>query len=136
MNRSRRAFASLIAVALLGLVAVTAVALFALASADYRRTQYNQQSAQLRQMLMAGATQVMSQSKAWPTAPRVTSHSIAQPDELARQGGAITFSVLPQMDGTCEAQIIATLGTHRASQVLTLQRQKQKWEITGVQLEG
>lgn len=136
MNRTRRGFASLLAVALLGLVAVAAVALFALASADYRRTQYSQQSAQLRQMLMAGATQVMSESKDWPATPQVTSHSITLPDELARQGGATTFTVLPYNDGTYEARIVATLGSHHASQVLTLQRENQKWKISRAQLEG
>lgn len=135
MNHSRRGFASLLAVALLGLVAVTAIALFALASADYRRTQYNEQSAQLRQMLMGGATQVMSESKDWPKAPQVI-HSIALPDELARQGGAMTFNVLPHKDGTCEARIVATLGSHHASQILTLQRENEKWKISGAQIEG
>ena len=136
MNRTRRGFASLLAVALLGLVAVAAVALFALASADYRRTQYSQQSAQLRQMLMAGATQVMNESKDWLATPQVASHSIALPEELAQQGGATTFSVLPHNDGTCEARIVATLGSHHASQVLTLQRENQKWKISRAQLEG
>ena len=136
MKHSRRGFASLLAVALLGLVAVTAVALFALASADYRRTQYNEQTDQLRQMLIAGATQVMSESKDWPAAPQVTSHSISLPDELARQGGAMTFTVLSHNDETCEAHIVATLGPHHASQVLTLQRQNEKWKVAGAQLEG
>ena len=136
MNHSRRGFASLLAVALLGLVAVTAVALFALASADYRRTQYNEQTAQLRQMLMAGATEVVNESTGWPAAPQVTSRSIALPDELARQGGAMTFTVLSHNDETCEARIVATLGPHHASQVLTLQRQNEKWKISGAQLEG
>ncbi len=136
MKHFRRGFASLLAVALLGLVAVTAVALFALASADYRRTQYNEQTAQLRQMLMAGAMQITSESKEWPAAPQVTSHSITLPDELARQGGAMTFSVLPHNDGTYEARIVASLGPHHASQVLTLHRENQKWKISGVQLEG
>jgi hypothetical protein len=87
-------------------------------------------------MLLAGATQVVSESKDWPAAPQVASHSIALPDELARQGGAMTFSVLPHRDGTCEAHIVATLGPHHASQVLTLQRENEKWKISAAQLEG
>lgn len=136
MSHPRRGFASLMAVALLGLVAVTVMALFALASTDYRRTQYAQQSAQLRQMLLAGATQVMQESKDWPVAPQLPAHSIQLPDELARQGATVTLTIMPHNDGTCEALLAATLGTHRASQMLTLQRQNEKWKIIRAELEG
>ena len=136
MMRSRRGFASLLAVALLGLVAVTAVALFALASTDYRRTQYNQQSAQLRQMLMAGATEVLNESEEWPATPNVPAHAIALPDALAHQGASLNLAVGPGSNGKCEAHLTATLENHHATQVLALQRQNEKWKVLSARLEG
>ena len=136
MNHPRRGFAAIMAVALLALVAVTAIALFAAASTDYHRTQYAQQSAQLRQMLLAGAAQVMQESKDWTAQAKEAKHPIQLPDELSRQGASATFTVIARNDGKCEVNLVATLGVHHAGQVLTLERQNEKWKIISAQLEG
>src|SRR2546423_9742981 len=63
--RMKRGFASIMAGVLLGVGSLAAFSIFAMLTADARRTSGSEADAQLRQMLMAGATEVILQSKSW-----------------------------------------------------------------------
>ena len=131
---ARRGFASVTAVVLLGLVAATAGALGALTRVDYVRTRNGAADAQLRQLLLAGAADVLAQSTSWAEKPGASRWDVALPDSTAALRATLAVEVSPTGEGA-EARITAKLSGRESIQRIQLAREGDRWRISSSEME-
>jgi hypothetical protein len=120
--QSRRAFATMFAVVLIGLVAAALTASAVLLSNDVRRTATICNNAQLRQLLLAGTTisVVVENNQVGPN---------TIPDELSSQGAFLNIEAM----GT-NVYVTASFRDRQASEILTFRKFIDKWELTDTEL--
>jgi hypothetical protein len=133
---SRRAFATVTAVVLLGIAAAGLAALAALFSADYRRTRDARTDAQLRQLLIAGAADVSEKAKAWPQNPPPAKWEVTVPELLAADGGRVTNQPTAGEDQTFEVHVKADYLGRTARQTLRYRYTNDRWSLTDASLDA
>jgi type II secretory pathway pseudopilin PulG len=114
----RRAVATTMALMLIVLVAVALAAMTSRLATSARQTRQQQDQAQIRQLLHAGAQFAR-------TNPAEGNHSPQLPAPLKDQGAQLTIEIKGK-----EATMHAAVGRHRAAQVVTVEGGK----IVGVRL--
>jgi hypothetical protein len=126
----KRGFASVMAVVLLGLVSLAAFSIFAMLTADSRRTRGAEVDAQLRQMLMAGAADVVVQSTSWDEkASSIKNWNVEIPAVLKQDEGSLKVIPTTPANGSVSILIEAHLQRHQAFQTLTLARIDNRWQL-------
>jgi hypothetical protein len=126
----RGGFASIMAVVLLGLVSLAAFSIFAMLTADSRRTRGAEVDAQLRQMLMAGATDVMIHSTSWDEkASSVETWDVELPAVLKQEEASLKAIPTTPAKGAVTVVIEAHLQKHQAFETLSLARVDNRWQI-------
>jgi type II secretory pathway component PulK len=130
-----RGFVMVTALLILALVAVAIVTLASATSSDGRRTIYNWQSAQLDQMLLAGAADASVRLKTG--APEDgQSWYVELPRDLASDGATLSTSVTSKTSDALQLSVRATLGDRSARQTLTYKREGgQSWKLVDAKLE-
>jgi Na+-transporting NADH:ubiquinone oxidoreductase subunit NqrC len=134
MTRRRHAknsaFAAVTAIVLLGLVASTLAAMAMMFAAEARRTRNAAADAQLRQLLIAGATEVEQRLSKGQT---TFDTKLAAPAD-----GAIQLTATSDGDAGVRAVVAATLGRRRQEQTLRFSRTAaaagDKWKLAAVEL--
>jgi hypothetical protein len=119
----------------LPLVATAMLAVALLATADARRTAGETHDAQLRQLLVAGGTVLLDQSRSWPAAPKATTFEVPVPQYAATEGDGIQISTQPDGDAVI-ATVAARHAGRQATQRLRLTRSGNAWTIESVALDA
>lgn len=135
-TRTPRGFATLIAVAMLGLVAAAIVVFTTHLRFAVMRTRLVSQDAELRELLLAGAQEAVDRAGRWAQdAPREY-WQVELPRDLSSQGAAI--SLHSDVAGADEAtiQVDARLGARKSGQTLRFRRTGGRWNVTGAALAG
>jgi hypothetical protein len=133
-GRRRRcgAFAMIVAVALVALVALALGAVLSLFRLDLNRTADALEQAQLRQMLLAGQREARGQLESARAGAQPV--ALALPASLSAQGGALEFGVAPEKgpDGAAAAEVTvrAALGRRTMTQTLGYEKGPQGWRVT------
>ena len=134
---ARRGFTVVMALGLLALVAAGLLSLGALLTTDARRTMRGEDDAQLRQMLMAGATAARQHAGQWPAAVQAERLVVALPPELASAGGALDLQTEPDAaESRVAVRITARLIDRQMRQTLTFERTGGAWRPVDAALES
>jgi type II secretory pathway component PulK len=126
---SRGGFATIMAVTLLMLVAVALAAMTVSFAADARRTSAAARDAQLRQLLLAGATEVAERARTWPAQVSADRWDMPVPASLA---AAVHLDLAPQDAGKIEVRVRARFQEHATEQVIRFGRVADRWQILDV----
>jgi len=124
----------LTAILILALVAVAIAALASATTSDAKRTIRKWESAQLDQMLLAGAADAVARLKSG-TSEQGRSWSVDIPDELAGDEASVNGSITSSTSESLSIQISARLGDRRARQILTFKRAGASWQLADAKLE-
>jgi type II secretory pathway component PulK len=128
--RNRRGFATLYAIALLGLVAVALTLLTKQVGYEIRRTKLASDDAQLRQLLLAGARSTLEHASRWGDAPTSESWQLDLPSSLAEKEDSLTIVCTPGESGEVNGEITARVDRRTALQTLRLKRSAQNWTVS------
>jgi hypothetical protein len=128
--RNGRGFATLYAIALLGIVAVALTLLTKQVGYEIRRTKLASDDAQLRQLLLAGAGSALEHAGRWGDAPTSESWEVHLPSSPAANEESLTIVCTPGESGEVNAEITARLNGRTAMQMLRLKRSAQKWTVS------
>ena len=132
---STRGFATLMAIILIGMVAVALTVMTALFTQQARRTRIVRTDAQLRQLLLAGGASVEERSLTWQADVAEQQWSVALPANPISDGAALSIHLAPT-DRGAEATVEAKLGGRTARQTLSLTRTESKWQVSAARLVG
>jgi hypothetical protein len=132
----RRAFATIMAIVLIGLVVASLAAVTAAVTADVRRTRQLGADTQFRQLLLAGAADAAAHAKAWGDAPAPQSWALALPQALTEQGYRVQLSVVlpsaPPGADAVEVRVDATGPNLTKLQTLRFVRSAEEWKLRDV----
>ncbi|HXE55742.1 MAG TPA: hypothetical protein VN541_22150 [Tepidisphaeraceae bacterium] len=133
--RHSRGFATLVALALLGMVAAVTALLITNLRFAVMRTSLMPQDAQLRQLLLAGARDVAARARQWGAQPPRDSWSIQLPSDLADQHAGVTIHPSEAGADAVIVQVEARFDSRRAGESVRLNRGGARWKITGASLD-
>jgi hypothetical protein len=120
------------ALVVLGLVVAALTAGGALVLAEQRRTHEAYVTAELRQMLLAGAQDAAQHAATW-NGPVAAQHwDVSLPAELAEIPAKLSVTAEPLPDGTVSANVRADLGTEHEGQSLIYQRSGDGWTLSRI----
>ena len=139
MSRRRhnnRGFAMLMALAALGVVAVTLLVLSRHFADDMLRTRNLTREAQLSQLLLAGAQDAVQRSHSWSAELQKQEWQIKLPAELSSSGAKLSIALVPSSDQKVDATIEAKMGRGIAVQTLHFKLAEGNWIIESVELAG
>ena len=129
-TRRRNGFATLIAIVLMGLIALILTTVTMIFAADARRTRSQRDEAQLRQLLTAGAAMAKGQLDRAPTTQPAP---ITLPAEL---NAKLHFTLAREQDADhVIATIHAALAKRSIEQVVRFERRDGKWQATDATLQ-
>ena len=139
-NRSRRrrhrgGFGTLIAIAILLIIAAILPLLASVFTAEAKRTRTQAQDAQLRQLLTAGAVHATVAAKGQATSG-ATTHPVAVPlpPDLTDAGASVTCSFTRVETDHAEAIVRAKLGERSMEQTIQLERRDGAWRVMSATL--
>lgn len=135
MRRHPRGFAAMMAVILIGIVGATFLVMTAAATRDLRRTRDAVESAQLRQLLLAGAVDVAARARGWGEAPLQRDWDIPLPAALKGEEMSLHAQIVPLPDHTADVRVEARRAGRIASQTLHFEREAQQWTVSAASLE-
>jgi hypothetical protein len=131
MKRRRSGFAMILAVALLGMIAMTLTAIGITCSMQAMRTRTLAQEAQLRQLLLAGAQAAHARLQA----SAAVDGPVKLPDDLSQVGDKLILIARPSADSDqAIIEIRAALDQHGSSQTVHFSRQNGAWQINSAGL--
>jgi hypothetical protein len=131
-----RGLATVFAVVVLGLVGTSLTAGAILLRNDARRTAAIRADAQLRQLLLAETTVVITDSQGWSHAgaPASKTWSTPLPSDPRLQPATLSVRFDPAPAGMLKLHITATLDSRAAEEDLQLHWAGDHWELTDAQL--
>lgn len=132
---ARPGFATVLAIVLIGLVGATLAGMAAFSAAEVRRSRALADGARLRQLLIAGAADVIARAPSWKASPPDATWTLALPYAL-KDEARVEIHLEPVQDGTASAQITARLRGHMARQNVRLAQTGTNWEVEGTDLES
>jgi hypothetical protein len=136
LNCKRRGFAMLMALAILGTVAVTLLVLSRHFADDVLRTRNVTREAQLSQLLLAGAEDAMQRSRNWSGPPQKQQWEIELPRELSSSSTKLSVDLTPMDDRKADLIIEAQMGRQAAVQTIHFQLADDTWAVKSVELLG
>jgi len=120
------------ALVVLALVVAALTAGGALVLAEQRRTHEADATAELRQMLLAGAQDAAQHAAAWNGSVTAQHWDVSLPAELAESAAKVSIQVDPLPDGTVSADVQAELGGEHQGQTLIYQRSSNVWALARI----
>lgn len=131
MKRSprRRGFTIILAIVLLGLVAVAATMIVHQLGYELRRTRTAYEDAQLRQLLLAGAQQVQMRGDQYRSQEKMDPQAVNVPTSLTAEGASVSISSDPSTRHAGDIRIIAHLGARDAEQTLHWDQASHQWNV-------
>lgn len=134
-HKSRNGFALITAIALAGFVGVALAVVLMSFSAELKRTRSASDEAQLRQLLLAGASDAAARARGWPEAAEPHRWEVTLPDDLARLGAKVTSESQPSEAGLIQVRVNASLGGRRAAQTLRLAHTDKGWQTVAARID-
>ncbi len=131
--RRGNGFATFTSVVITAVVAIGVMGLLLTLRVDVKRTRAATQSAQLRQMLIAGAAEADALLRAAPS--RTGEHPVALPDTLADLGATASCTFEPMRGDRKRVAVTAALNGGTARQVLTYETGPGGWVFVSAELE-
>ena len=129
-HRRRAAFATLVAIILMGLIALMLTTVGMIFAADARRTRSQRDDAQLRQLLTAGAVMARNQLDRSPTTQPT---AVALPSEIESK---LNITLAREKDGDhVTATVHAAIGRRSVEQVVRFERRSGKWQAATATLQ-
>jgi hypothetical protein len=120
------------ALVVLALVVAALAAGGALVLAEQRRTHEAYVTAELRQMLLAGAQDAAQHAAHWNGPVTSQRWGVLLPAELAETPAKLSVQVDTLPDGTVSADIRADLGAEHEGQTLIYQRSGDGWKLSRI----
>lgn len=130
-GREHRGLATILAIVLIGLVGASLAGMAAYCGAEFRRSRVLADGARLRQLLLAGAADVMAHT---PTA-QVQTWTLSLPDPL-KDDARVEIELEPALSGATSAHITARVHGHVARQTVRLVQTGSNWELESADLES
>jgi hypothetical protein len=131
----RRGFSVVIAMAILGLVGVALLLLTREVGYEFQRTRIADRDAQLRQLLLAGAQDVVSRAVEWGPDWKAEKWSMSVPRALANQDASLSFESSRTADDIRRVTVIARLQDREKVQSLLFVQRHNMWELSTVSLD-
>ena len=133
-RKSRHGIATLLAITLIGLVGASLAGMTAYSAFEVRRTRALADEARLRQLLLAGAADVLARSRFWDQSPPAGKWTLPLPEEM-KDSARVEIQVEAARDGTAIAHIAAGIGAQKLRQTVHLARERSTWECTSAELD-
>ena len=131
IGRERRGLATILAIVLIGLVGASLAGMAAYCGAEVRRSHALADGARLRQLLLAGATDVMAHTPS----PQAQSWTLSLPD-LLKDDARVEIEIGAVQNGAASAHITARLRGRIARQIVRLTPSGSNWVLVGAELES
>ena len=131
-RNTRRGFATIMAVALIGIAATAAAVLTASVGSDYRRTQRAAEDAQLRQLLLVAQFSLQDRMGKWEGMVTVEAWAPALPPDLLNDAQAMKAVSIKIETSSKGARIEATVHRHHVVEEIRIERADGKWRISGM----
>jgi hypothetical protein len=132
MKYQRTAFATIVAIFMLGLLTATLMGLVAVSQSQFRRTVEAQQKAQLRQLLLAGSIDAIARMKNWnPAEASAHSWTIESPEQQA----SVKVNVQEATTNRIDVQMDANSTSHQMRQALVFERNATGWQPVEAELQ-
>jgi hypothetical protein len=124
----------IMALVMLGLVAVLLVVLARYFAYENIRTRGVTGDAQLSQLLLAGALDTEARAKSWDATPRTETWQLELPNLLSGNGAKVTLAAHPAEDGSSIVNIDAQFGLQKAAQTLRLRHESAGWTLASAEI--
>ena len=134
--KSRRGFAMIYALTILGLVALALYILAAHFSYEVHRTANTQSDGQLHQLLLAGNDFVAAEAARWPETIDFKSTKLSLPTDPVDTNITVSIKLLSSEAGTAKIEVSADTKSQSALENLTLTFSNNHWHITNAELVG
>ena len=131
-----RGFAMLMALAMLGLVAMLLIFLAHYFAWENKRTRSINADAQLNQLLLAGAQDALAKAKTWQGGPPTEPWKLEVPKSLAEDHATVSLATHSNSPDTTTVTVDAHYDNQQASQTLHLQKATGGWELKSAELAG
>lgn len=132
-RQRRRGFAMVIAIVMVGLIAMSLATLGITFALQASRTQSQAEEAQLRQLLLAGAQAACAQATA-NSGPHPAIWSLSLPNVLCRQGATVTLETFFDSSGRLLIHIEAALPHRRLAQDVRFKQEGGAWHLVLAEL--
>jgi hypothetical protein len=131
MRRSTRprGFTIILAITLLGLIAVAAAMIVHQLGYELHRTRAAYEDAQLRQLLLAGAQEVATHGEDYGQQKNMEPQHMELPVSLTSEDTSITFSFDPSHHQTGTVLIVARIAARQAGETLHWDEQSHQWTV-------
>jgi hypothetical protein len=129
---SRLAFATVMAIILLGLVTTALAALMVVARNDYRRTTATTTEAQLRQLLLAATMESTARASNWGDAPKPAQWTLDAP----AGAGSARLQLAPDSKDRVTIGVTASVGKRHLMQTQRYNLTASKWQLVEVQISS
>jgi hypothetical protein len=131
MRRSThpRGFTIILAITLLGLIAVAAAMIVHQLGYELHRTRAAYEDAQLRQLLLAGAEEVATHGEGDGQQKNMEPQRMKLPVSLAALDASVTMSPDPSHHQSGEILIVARIAARQAAETLHWDDQSHKWAV-------
>lgn len=134
--RKNRGFAMLLALAMLGLVAMLLIFLAHYFAWENKRTRSINADAQLNQLLLAGAHDAWAKAKTWQGAPPTEPWKLDLPKALAEDHATVSLASHSDSAENVTVTVDAHYDNQQASQTLHLQHGTGGWGLKSAELAG
>jgi hypothetical protein len=135
-RQRRRGFATIVALFLVGLVTAAIAVGIAGLSADGRRTRASAVDAELRQLLLAAASDAAARSAAWPADGPAGAWSVSLPPDPALAGFTLGIRVEARSAERATLTVVASGEGRRQQQRLVWTARDGHWRLAAVTLGG
>lgn len=128
-RQQHRGFTIILAVVLLGLIAVAVAMIVHQLGYELRRTRTAYEDAQLRQLLLAGAQDVASNSDRYNGQGQMTPQKVKLPKSLEDAGASLSVTRQEAPGKTGDIGITARVGSREASESLRWEESSHRWSV-------
>ena len=125
---SQKAFATVTAILILGLVTASLATLMAVSRNDYQQTESSMAQAQLRQMMLAAIIDTNSRSKSWSPTQQPTQWTL----DLPANQGSVHMELLAKSPTELQVRMTASPDKHYPIQLLRFGLTDSRWSLVEV----
>jgi hypothetical protein len=128
MTQQRKGFATIVALFLLGLLMAALAATVAVSQVQFRRTLAMQQTAQLRQLMLAGTIEAAGRMKNFAPGDK-QSWEIQSPD----QQGVVKLTAQETQPGQLIVEMSVSVGVQHMQQTLRFAQHDAGWNVIAIE---
>jgi hypothetical protein len=125
----RRGYTVILAVTMLGLVAVAATMIVHQLGYELQRTRTTYEDAQLRQLLLAAAQDIAAREESSDSVGKGKPRELELPESLKQQGESVSIAVVDAGTPAEGIRIIARFNQREATETLHFDRDAKRWTV-------